>query len=198
MTTKKIVFPGEHLASCEEFIAGKNTFTDKDDIYSAAIGELESFGRMVQVNSRKTFVPVTEGMEVYCTVRELSGTKAFVSCIPILKDNERSFPGFEAVLPVSSIRQGYVENIRDEIRIGDILKAKVTKIERQDVDVSISEQGYGVIKAFCSRCRNGMIINGNNINCNKCNRIENRKLPYGYSKPKDQGDRYGNKYSKFR
>ena len=199
MVEKKIVNPGDYLASGEEFIAGKNTVAEKDDIYAAAFGEVHTFGRMVQVvNKTKNFVPLSEGMEAHCIVRELTETKAFLSCMPIVKENERSFPSFDAVLPVSSIRQGYVERIRDEIRIGDILKAKITKIERQDNDISISEQGYGVIKAFCSRCRSNMIINDNKITCTKCNRIETRKLPYGQNRPNRQGDSYGNKYSKFR
>ncbi len=123
-----------------------------------------------------------------------------MSCIPILKENERSFPSFEAVLPVSGIRPGYVEQIRDEVRVGDILKAKVSKIDKQqNIDVNIMEQGYGVIKAFCSRCRSNMIINDNKVNCSRCNRIESRKLPYGQQRPRGQSEgSYGSKYSKFR
>lgn len=207
MADKKLVVPGEQLASCEEFIQGRNTFIEKDDIYSAAFGELETFGRMVQVHAKaKTFMPVIEGTEAYCIVRELTGTKAFLSCVPILKENERSFPNFDAVLPVSDIRHSYVERIRDEIRIGDILKARVTKIDKQqNIDVSIVEQGYGVIKAFCSRCRNNMVIKDNRLTCNICNRVETRKLPYGMPsavrrEPRREYGResYGSKYSKFR
>lgn len=207
MTGKKLVAPGEHLASCEEFVQGSNTFTEKDDIYAAAFGELESFGRMVQVHTNtKTFMPISEGTEAYCIVREITATKAFLSCAPILKENERSFPSFDAVLPVSEVRQGYVEQVRDEVRIGDILKAKVIKIDKQqNIDVSIAEQGYGVIRAFCSRCRSNMIIKDGRLTCTACGRVESRKLPYGAppAHPREQRREfrrgsYGSKYPKFR
>ena len=201
---KKIVLPGEHIASCEEFIAGKNTSVEEDNIFSALCGEVDKYGRMVEVtNKHKTFVQITEGMDAYCIVTQTSPTKAFLLCTPILKDKERSYPNFEAVLPISSIRRGYVENINSEIRIGDVLKARVTKKEKSSVDVGTSEQGYGVVKAFCSRCRNNMIINGDTLICNHCERTETRKLISTVENTERrreyrQGDNYGSKYNKFK
>ncbi len=200
MSGKRLVVPGEHLGSCEEYIAGKNTVTHQDDIYSSAFGEMEVFGRMLQVNTNKNFVQLTEGADAYCAVREISETKAFLTCTPITKVDERSNSSFDAVLPVSAILHGYVERIRDEVRIGDIIKAKISKIDKQqNIDVSIIDQGYGVVKAFCTKCRSAMIINDNKIMCMKCNRVETRKLPYG-SNPvrQSRGGSYGNKRSKFR
>lgn len=174
---KKIVIPGDYIGSEEEFIPGKNTTTEKEGIISLVNGELEKYGRMMEViTKRKTFVEITEGMGAYCVVEQTSSTKAFLRCIPIVKDNERSYPNFEAVLPISSIRRGYVESIASEVRIGDIIKAKVTKKEKSLIDVSIMDHDCGVVKAFCSRCRTNMIIKDDKLICNHCERTETRKL----------------------
>ena len=181
MSESKIALPGQYLASCEEAVPGKNTIVEKDDIYATAFGEIETFGRMVQIkNKGKLFVNVKEGMEVNCIVEDILEPKAaFVTCIPIVKEDERSLESFGAVLPVFNISQGYVERIRDEIRIGDILKAKISKVEKSTLEINISEHGYGVIKGFCRRCRNNMVINDNKLRCNRCGSIESRKLPFG-------------------
>ncbi len=185
---RKLVVPGEYLASCEEALAGKNTITENDDIYAATFGELEMFGRMVQVKpSGKTFIPLKEGMEVHAIIEDiLEPRAAFVTCMPIVKDDERSAPSFSAVLPVSNIRQGYVERMRDEVRVGDILKAKISKIDRTTVEISISDSGYGVVKGFCSRCRNNMVINENRFKCSNCGNAEARKLPFGQYVPRQR------------
>lgn len=173
---KKFVLPGDYIASCEEFVSGKNTYSKEDGIYSSSAGEVIFNGHNVDViGSFKTIEKPAVGNVVYCVIVDMMDTRAFVECSPLESDNSRMTAGFSAVLPVSNIRKGFVENIRDEIRVGDIVKAKVSAVS-PNVELTIVYPEFGVVKAFCSRCRSKMVLNDNKLVCSKCSRTENRKL----------------------
>ncbi len=149
MTKKKLVLPGEHLLSCEEAEPGENTFSERDEIYSASFGEeVISEGKVSVKRKGKTVVQPHVGMEVFCMVSKTTSNKAICSCISSneVEGKERSVE-MTAVLPVSAIRKGYVENIRDEVRIGDIIKAHISKITKTGIDISMIGRGCGVVYA---------------------------------------------------
>lgn len=155
MNKKKLVLPGEHLLSCEEAEPGYNTYAENDEVFSASFGEEDISGGKVSVKRRgKSLVRPYVGMEVYCMVVKSTPNKAICSCISVseIDGNERSLD-ITAVLPVSAIRKGYVEHLRDEIRIGDILKAKISKVTKAGIDISMIGQGLGVIYARPRRRR---------------------------------------------
>jgi len=180
---KRKVVPGEFLAGAEEAIPGNSAYLDKDEIYSAAYGEVHEKDRVVEVvcdNARK-IETVRPGMELYCMVRKMSATKAFLDCTPATDINKSgSTMGISAVLPVQNVKRSYVRELRDELRTGDILKARISKIERDGVDVSIGDAEYGVIRAFCTNCRNSMVLKSGVLICSNCGRKENRKLSSEY------------------
>lgn len=182
---KKLVLPGEHLASAEEVIPGENTYTENDEVYSSSFGELRESERKADVGwekARRISSPHI-GMDLYCVVRKTSATKAFLDCVPAADlEKTGSRMDISAVLPVQNIRSGRVREVRDELRAGDVIKAKISKVVRDDVDVSIFGNEYGVVKAFCSECRNGMVLKGDTLICSNCEREEKRKLSDEYPK----------------
>lgn len=179
---KKLVLPGEFIAGAEEAMPGKNTYSENDEIYSSACGELKEHEKEVVVEQKKErqaepFI----GMELVCMVRRTSPTKAFLDCIPADGiDRPGSRIDISAVLPVQNIKREHVREVKDELRIGDMIKAKITKIERGDVDVSIFGPQYGVIKAFCTVCRKEMVLKEGTLMCTHCERKESRKLSQDY------------------
>jgi len=181
--TKKTVLPGEHIAGAEEAIPGENTYLENDDIFSSAFGEVRERERKVEVVWEKSrhMAQVQPGMELYCLARKVSPTKAFLDCTPAADvDRHGSAMEVSAVLPVQNIKSGYVRDMRDEVRTGDVLKARIAKIERSGVDVSINGPPYGVVKAYCTGCRNGMVLKNGALICNNCGRTEQRKLSEEY------------------
>jgi len=141
MDKKKLVLPGEHLMSAEEAEAGENTYTERDEIFSAAFGETAVSGGAVSVKrKRRTLKQPHKGMDVYCLVVKTSPNKAVTECIPV-EDAERhgSSVPLRAVLPVTALgRKGYVEDLRNEVKIGDVIKAQIFKVARTGVDISIA------------------------------------------------------------
>lgn len=179
---KKNTFIGQAVASCEEYVPGKNTFGEDDQIYSAVIGESQTDGKSISVTpSGKKIIDVAAGSFVYGLVAEIRDTKAIVDCIIAedYPDARFSMPSFGSSLPVQNIRtNSYVKTVRDELRVGDIVKAKVIATS-PTILISVAEQGLGVIVAFCSTCRNSMSLKNDFATCNNCEKTEKRKSATG-------------------
>jgi exosome complex component CSL4 len=181
---KKTVLPGEYIAGAEEAIPGENTYSANDEIFASAFGEVQERERRLDVvwKEARQMTPVQPGMELYCLARKVSPTKAFLDCTPAAGVGKTgSAIEVSAVLPVTNIKSGYVRDMRDEVRTGDLLKARIAKIERSGVDVSINGPPYGVVKAYCTSCRNGMDLKNGALICSNCGRKESRKLSEEYA-----------------
>ncbi|MBN1170195.1 exosome complex RNA-binding protein Csl4 [Candidatus Micrarchaeota archaeon] len=147
MEKKKLVLPGDYLMSCEEAVSGENTYTKNDEIYSSVFGTEDVAEGTVSVSRKgKMITQPSVGMDVYCLVGRTSNTKAVCTCISVneIEGRERSFE-MMAILPVNAIRKGYVNDLRDEIKIGDILKAKISKITKTGIDLTLMGPDNGVI-----------------------------------------------------
>ncbi len=174
-----LLLPGERLAGAEEAESGENTYIENDEVYSAAIGEDRSVPGKAAVHCPSRVLQQPEvGMEVYGIVIKASMNKAIVGCISV---NEAEGKGrgvqFDAVLPVTAIRAEYVREIRDEVRIGDIIRAKVEKVSRSGVDLSMLHTSAGVVCAYCPKCRTQMGLEGELFVCKTCEWRDRRKLP---------------------
>lgn len=179
---KKLVLPGDHIGSAEEIIPGQNTYSENDEIYSSAFGELNEHERQMDVEKARHLPKPHVGMELYCVVRKISPTKAFLDCVPAAEMERRgSVIEISAVLPVQNIKSERVNEVKDELRTGDIIKAKISKMERGGVDASIYGPSYGVVKAFCTACRDEMVLKGGLLICSGCEGKERRKLSENYS-----------------
>ncbi len=144
---KKLVLPGQHLFSTEEAVSGENTHQQGDEIFSSVFGNEEiTDGTVAVVSNGKKITKPFVGMEVYALVLRTSNMKAICSCVSVAETegNERSFE-LTGVLPVNSIRKGYVDDLRNEIKIGDILRARISKMTKTGTDISLLGQGLGKV-----------------------------------------------------
>ncbi len=117
-------------------------------------------------------------MEVYGVVAKASPNKAVAGCIPV-SEAEGKGRGVEvfAVLPVMAIRRGYVNDLRDEVKIGDIIRARIRSVDRTGVEITMLPADCGVIACFCPRCRTRMDLHEALFICGSCGWKERRKLP---------------------
>ena len=175
------VVPGELLGTEEEFVPGRNTAVENSEIYASATGEAKVSERdkAVEVaNALANAKMISKGDVVIARVEEIFEPIALLSVAPVARGKERVIPyaGY-CVIHASNIRDGYVKNVRDEIRIGDIVRARVEEIKRgEEVALTMKDRELGVIKAFCILCRSGMRRKGNEVECEACGNIERRKL----------------------
>lgn len=180
MSDKKLVLPGDWLASGEEAVPGENTYEDKDEVYSAAAGTGGVHEGTADVRTgRQALIQPYKGMKVYCLIRRTSPNKAVADCISVEQAESRgSAMPIMAVLPVTGLgKRGYVEDLRTEVKIGDVLAARVIKADKKGVDVAISAPDCGFLAVFCPRDRRRMDYKGGTFICGDCGWKERRKIP---------------------
>jgi exosome complex component CSL4 len=108
-----------------------------------------------------------------------------VDLIPFRSRNfEFVVSGLSAVLRVANIDRKYVKSLRDEIRIGDIVRVKVMEVTSHTIRLTTAERDLGVIKAFCSSCRHDLEKQGTKLVCRNCGSVESRKTASDYGSGK--------------
>jgi exosome complex RNA-binding protein Csl4 len=172
--------PGKILGTEEEFIAGANTVQVGSDILAAVAGKEMEKDKVVSVK-QAPIVPtyLRPGDFVVGRIEEIFEPVALIGLGYATDEKGRtrqiSTPGY-AVLHASRVKDGYVKNIHDEVKIGDIVRARVDELKKEDVALTIRERNLGVIIAFCTSCRVPMKRNGGVFNCAKCGASERRKF----------------------
>ncbi len=178
---KKNTLIGDYLGTIEEFVPGEGTYADDGKIYASNIGKtvLDPQNHVARVEGK---VPseLKVGQVVFGEV--LGIRKNIVTIIARKIQNVSGDIDVKTGLYVSNISKGYVERPEDLFGIGDIVKGKVIRIEPGMIDLS-TEGDFGVVKAFCKRCRYPLVdldkAQGRLV-CTSCGHKEQRKLAKDY------------------
>jgi len=180
---KKLVFPGDFLAEEEEFEPGKNTFEDKGKIFSNSFGRavFDSKEKTIQVLKKKPQEVLEKETIVIGRVVMVKSNMVSIELFSAEKNGEkRIISSAHAVLPIRNISREFVKKTSELFKIGDIVKAKVAVVTPYSVDLKTNEPELGAIKAFCSKCRNALVLFGNTLKCTSCGLTEHRKLSSDY------------------
>ncbi len=180
---KKKVLPGDALSLEEEFEPGSNAFAEYGNIYSAVAGTVsaDAKSKQISVQAEKQICVLRRGTVVYGTIGLVKENSASVSLLQSPeKDGREVISQSRAMLPVRDVSRDYVKNLKDEFKIGDLIKAKVSKTSSLGTDLSTAERDLGVIKAFCCRCRHPLHLFGRTLRCLNCGNSETRKLSSDY------------------
>jgi exosome complex component CSL4 len=180
-----LVYPGEFIGTEEEYLQGKGTYITQDGkMYAAVMGELHiDSKRRATVAPYERIPEVRVGSVVLGKVSEIFESVAFVDveASEHNKKKERTIT-LSGVVPVSEIKMEYVRSIRDELRIGDMIKATVTRITPFRLELSLKGRDMGVVKGFCIMCRHELDLAGRNLKCPNCGHVEPRRLAFPYGK----------------
>ena len=159
-------------------------YSDKGELYSSTIGHLET--DQARHSAKVTSGPKMPRMQresniVVGIIAELNDNVAIIDLMPFETENFKFIPNTaSAVLRVSNVRRAYVDSLRDEMGIGDMIRAKITEVNEHSVNLRTDEKDLGVIKAFCKQCRNPLDLDGKALKCGNCGHIEKRKLAEDY------------------
>jgi exosome complex component CSL4 len=182
---QKIVLPGEPVGTTEEYSAGDLTYEKDGKIYAAALGEVEVDGKDMSVSVKPKNPPnvLKPGDIVIGMVRDLREKMALVTVLKV-DGKKRSIAGeTDASLQISQISKNYVKTTRDEFRVGDLIKARVTQAS-PSLQLSTTDNDLGVVRALCHLCRNPMEKKGNTLHCADCDSEESRKVATDYGEVK--------------
>ncbi|HIQ10252.1 MAG TPA: RNA-binding protein [Euryarchaeota archaeon] len=181
--------PGEKLAEAEEFIPSEGAYEADGIVYAASIGSVryDHDERTVRVVFPKR-VPRFNVVNsiVYGRVAQTFDQYVVVELFPYNTKRYRLIPPSKyAVIHISNIRKGFVENARGEFGVGDWIRAKIVSIQKKRF-IQLSTEGaqYGIIKAYCSFCRRPLVRKGPMLCCPRCKRSFKRKIANDYGNPK--------------
>jgi exosome complex component RRP4 len=135
---KDIVAPGETLAEGMDYIPGKGTFRDDDEIISKGLSLINIDGSVIKgipMNGR--YVP-QEGDRVIGRVKDIlmSGWKIDINS------------AYDSMLPLKDASHDYIEKGSDLTRyfdLGDYVAVKITSVSTQKM-VDITAKGQGLQK----------------------------------------------------
>lgn len=182
----KRVVPGDEVCIIEEFLPGIGTYESSGIVRSAFIGEV-SIDMNIRVVSVKPRVRVptlpTKGVVVYGVVAVVKDEYAIVRILA--EANGHKYQNvFTGLLHITQASEGYVKNLYDVLRVGDLVKAKVLN-DNPPYNLTVRDRKLGVLLAFCGNC--GLTLdksNNDTLKCRRCGNIEKRKLSIDYGKIK--------------
>lgn len=174
----KVKIIGDYLGTIEEFVPCEGTYSDDGKIYASNIGNavLDQENHIARIDAKMPS-ELKVGQVIFGDVLGLR--KNTVTIIARKIQGIKGDIDAKTSLYVSNIAKTYVEKPEDLFGIGDIVKAKVLKIEHGLIDITTKEDIFGVVKAFCKRCRYSLERDDSSQNrliCPSCGHRENRKI----------------------
>ncbi len=175
------VVPGSFLGAEEEGAAGSGAYAEAGAIRSAMAGESKNEKATFETLGRMNVALMKPGTTIIGVVENIVEPIALISVASEDTQTHRFVTTSDyAVLHASRIKQGFVKNVRDELKIGDIIRARVAEIRNEEIHLTIEDKELGVLKAFCSKCRTALKLESAVLSCPKCENHENRKLSSDY------------------
>lgn len=182
--TGDFVAPGDFLAAAEEYIPDEGVYEEEDNVYSSRTGIvlMDADTKKISVHP-KTGGPSTinEGDIIIGRIEQIRGQIANVE-IGAVRGSEDRDPNFtgDSVIHISNISDDYVEEIEDELKPADIIRARVIETGKNSVKLSIVDDSLGVLVAFCSECRSELERKNSDLKCSNCGSVESRKIANDY------------------
>lgn len=182
---RQTVFPGTVLGT-EEYVSGKNSGIDGNgNLIASVVGtpELNARTRSMEVRKLgKNSVPFEAGDTVFGRVSLVKENSAVIELAQAeCNGQEKKVLRGIAAIMIRMVDRGFVKSLSDKFRIGDIVKAKVVSVSSCGVDCSTADSGeFGVVKAFCTRCRQPLHLFGMQLKCLNCGSTETRKISSDY------------------
>jgi len=183
-----LVLPGDYLGVIEEYFPGEGVKEENGELYAIRAGRVRIDPEKMEISIE----PVTDtpplpqvGDIVIAKVIEVKPQAAIVQLIKIEGRNDREIATSKlAGIHISQVRNGYVEGMGSEFKIGDIVRARVIANEKSPIQLSTKGPDLGVVYALCSRCRAPLVRRGDKLVCPRCGHVETRKLSSLYRKLK--------------
>jgi len=177
------VMVGDYIGTIEEFMPGNGTYSDDGKIFASKVG--------VKVVDPSRHTAEIKGKELprlaidQIVFGEVVGFKTNMATVVVGKiQGQKGIIDERAFVYISNVSDSYVDRIEDFFSIGDIVKARVIRMESGMVDLSTKGQN-GVVKAFCKSCRHPLVVSqkhNDKLECTFCSRIEKRKISPDFGK----------------
>ncbi len=178
------VVPGDFLATLEEFIPAEGVYEEDHKVYSSRTGVVlkDADSKKISVHPKTSSPPtLKKGDIVIGSVDRIRGQIANIEIAAVRgnEDRELSFSG-DAIVHISNISDDYVEDIEDELKPTDIIRARVIEMGKNSAKLSTVDDSLGVLVSHCSECRTELEKKNSKLKCPNCENVERRKIANDY------------------
>lgn len=169
-------FPGDKIASIEEYEAGNNTFDDGDMVRAATVGQkdMNRTTRVASVNHPKLLSIPKEGDVIIGSVVAVMSSMIAVSIDYI--NGKPTTSKVECVCGTRNLR------IRNVALVNDIVTLKIISHINGTIHAGISEPELGILFTKCRKCGGRVVSMRDAIKCTDCSWIDERKLSKNFGK----------------
>jgi len=174
--SENAVFPGDKIASIEEYGAGYNTFDDGDMIRAATVGQkdLDKTSRVANIKHPKLLSIPKVGDIIIGTVAAVMSSMIAVSIDYI--NGEPTTSKVECICGTRNLR------IRNVALVNDIVTLKILNHLNGTIHAAINEPNLGVLYTKCRKCGGKVVSMRDAIKCTECAWIDERKLSSDFGK----------------
>jgi len=169
-------FPGDKIASIEEYEAGNNTFDDGDMVRAATVGQIDmnKTTRVANVNHPKLLSIPKVGDVIIGTVAAVMSSMIAVSIDYI--NGKPTTSKVECVCGTRNLR------IRNVALVNDIVTLKIVSHINGTIHAAINEPELGIVYTKCRKCGGKVVSMRDAIKCTDCAWIDERKLSKNFGK----------------
>jgi exosome complex component CSL4 len=174
--SENAIFPGDKIASIEEYEAGDNTFDDGDMVRAATVGEkdMNKTTRTISINHPKMLSIPKVGDIIIGKVAAVMSSMIAVSIDYI---NEKPTTSkVECVCGTRNLR------IRNVALVNDIVALKIINHLNGTIHAAINEPELGILFTKCRKCGGKVVSMRDAIKCTECSWIDERKLSTNFGK----------------
>jgi len=171
------VFPGDKIASIEEYEAGNNTFDDGDMVRAATVGErnMDKETRIADVKHPKLLSVPNVGDVIIGTVAAVMS-----SMIAVTIDYINGNPTTSKVECICGTRNMRIRNV---VLGNDIAALKIVAHLNGTIHAVMNEPELGIIFTKCRKCGGKVVTKSSDaIKCTDCGWIDERKLSSNFGK----------------
>jgi len=169
-------FPGDKIASIEEYEAGNNTFDDGDMVRAATVGQIDmnKTTRVANVNHPKLLSIPRVGDVIVGSVAAVMSSMIAVSIDYI--NGKPTTSKVECVCGTRNLR------IRNVALVNDIVTLKIVSHINGTIHAAINEPELGILYTKCRKCGGKVVSMRDAIKCTDCAWIDERKLSKNFGK----------------
>ena len=171
------VFPGDKIASIEEYEAGNNTFDDGDMVRAATVGErnMDKETRVADVKHPKLLSVPNVGDVIIGTVAAVMS-----SMIAVTIDYINGNPTTSKVECICGTRNMRIRNVA---LVNDIAALKIVAHLNGTIHAVMNKPELGIIFTKCRKCGGKVVTKSSDaIKCTDCGWIDERKLSSNFGK----------------
>ncbi|TFH30108.1 MAG: hypothetical protein E4G98_02695 [Promethearchaeota archaeon] len=185
MSKARYVVVGDELGVAEEYLGDPSTtYIENGKIHAGIAGNLtiDQEKRKIRIDGnheKKRKIPkkgdIVTG-NVYSIRKSSVGIK-----IQTINNLVAVDVGLVGNIHVSKISKSYVEKLDDIFDKNDIVRAMVLHYDGREVQISTSDDSFGIIKATCKYCGHDMVRKGSNqVVCHFCNNHQRKEMAADY------------------